>query len=139
MQLRVFDTSNGAADIYGADGNTDYYLLLDGEWEKHTVSYSAMTLPAGFKGYVRVDMTQFKDAITGYIGNGQSLDLSAINGMWLWFMQSANTQGKCVYLNDFNFVKENSSANVGTEDTESPDTGSHALSYVVLTAVVTIR
>ncbi len=27
---------------------------------------------------------------------------------------------------------------MGTEDTESPDTGSHALSYVVLTAVITI-
>ena len=106
MQLRVFDTDNGCADIYGASDNTDYYLLLNGEWEKHTVSYSVISLPAGFRGYVRVDMTQFKDAITVYIGNGSSLNLSAVTAMWLWFMQSPNTQGKSVYLNDFAFVAD---------------------------------
>ncbi len=106
IQVRIRDTINGpTADIYGASGLVDYWLQLNGKWEKYTINDSCtINCPAGYKGYVRMDITQFKDCITGYIGNGNPLDPAVINEIWLWFPSQDSLQGKTVYLNDLAFV-----------------------------------
>ncbi len=152
IMLRIFDTAGATGDIYGAAGAVDYYLQQNGKWEKYTIGDSCtINCPAGYKGYVRMNIDQFKDCTTGYVGNGNSLNPALINGIWLWFPNQEALQGKTVYLNDLAFVNADLTAtetqpggNEGGEAGEAGEPGDNPgtnpgtadmISVCVLTAV----
>ena len=125
LGMRVFapDASGGwtAADIMAANG-TDYYYLVNGVWLKGNVAGSVISLPAGFAGYVRVDLVQLSANLPAYCGNGKDLlDFSKIKGVWLWCTPTAERVNKTVYINSIRFVNADNSPEVEEKNADTSD------------------
>lgn len=130
LGMRIADSNGAVADIYGASGVVDYWLQENGTWNKYTVADSRCPIPVNYTGYVRINMNQFKNCKTEYIGNGNKLDVSKIIGMWFWYNTSEEQVNKSVYVNDFRFVNDDALV--------SPDTGSDFLAVSALMCVALI-
>lgn len=141
LGLRLFDADGAVADSYGANEEIEYWLYENGKWINYGMEGGKITLPLGYKGYVRLNVSQFKSCVTNYIGNGKPADLSKIKGIWLWWNVAEEQVGQSVYVNDLRFVNAVS----GSMKKSNPETGSELVSIIcissvaVLTAVCAVR
>ena len=134
LGMRLFDADGAVADSYGADGKIEYWLYENGKWVNYGMENAKMTLPLGYKGYVRLDVSQFRKCVTNYIGNGKPADLSKIKGIWLWWNVAEEQVGQSVYVNDLRFVNATAGSMVRT----NPGTGSAITACAVLAAAVAL-
>lgn len=134
MVCAFLNADGAVADSYGADGKIEYWLYENGKWVNYGMENAKMTLPLGYKGYVRLDVSQFRKCVTNYIGNGKPADLSKIKGIWLWWNVAEEQVGQSVYVNDLRFVNATAGSMVRT----NPGTGSAITACAVLTAAVAL-
>ena len=104
LGIRLFDEDGAAADIFAANFLVDYYLLEDGQWESYFVEGNRCTIPSEYCGYFRLDISQFVEAVSEYCGNGNVMDLSKVNELWVFYNTDSAQYNKSTYIGGIRFV-----------------------------------